>query len=39
MKMYDSTVFEFDDTIFYNFHSEEYIDLLKNIDEDNIGMY
>jgi len=28
-----------DDQKFYDFHSEEYIDLLKNINEDNIGMY
>ena len=28
-----------DDKDFMNFHSEEYIDLLKNINEDNLGMY
>lgn len=39
MQCYDSTFFEFDDKVFYQFHSEEYIDLLKNITEDNIGIY
>ena len=39
MKCYDSSLFELDDDIFYNFHSEEYIDLLKNINDENMGMY
>lgn len=39
MVNYDSMALEIDDAIFYNFHSEEYIDLLKNINDGNIGMY
>jgi histone deacetylase 1/2 len=39
MKCFDSTAFDFEDSVFYDFHSEEYIDLLKNIDEENIGKY
>lgn len=38
-KNYDSSFFEFSDKNFYTFHSEEYIDLLKNINEKNIGLY
>ena len=39
MTCYDSTFFEMDDKDFMNFHSEEYIDLLCNINEENLGMY
>jgi histone deacetylase 1/2 len=39
MECYDATFFQMDDEDFYKFHSEEYIDLLKNINEDNIAIY
>ena len=39
MECYDSSDLEISDEVFYSFHSEEYIDLLKNINEKNIGMY
>lgn len=39
MKTFDSSSINFEPEIFYNFHSEEYIDLLRNINEDNLGMY
>ena len=39
MECYDQNDLELSDEAFYSFHSEEYIDLLKNINEKNIGMY
>lgn len=39
MECYDQSDLEISDEVFYSFHSEEYIDLLKNINEKNIGMY
>lgn len=39
MRCYDSTCYEMDEKVFYDFHSEEYMDLLKNINESNMGTY
>ncbi len=39
MNNYDQNFFQMDEKDFYKFHSEEYIDLLKNINEDNINTY
>ena len=36
---YDSTFFDLPDTSLYDFHSEEYIDLLKNITEESMPVY
>lgn len=35
----DSTFYDMPDEIFYDFHSEEYIDLLKNINEETLPIY
>ena len=39
MQCSDSLALDMPDTIFYNFHSEEYIDLLKNINDDTFPLY
>jgi len=39
MSCYDSSLFDFPESVFYSFHSEEYIDLLKNINEDSLPIY
>lgn len=39
LRRFDSTVTNMPDEVFYNFHSEEYIDLLKNISEETLPIY
>lgn len=39
LRRFDSTFYEMPDEVFYNFHSEEYIDLLKNISEETMPIY
>ena len=39
MRCFDSSAMDLPDTVFYNFHSEEYIDLLKNINDDTFPIY
>lgn len=39
MSCFDSLALDIPDTLFYNFHSEEYIDLLKNINEETLPIY
>ena len=39
MKCFNADVFTLDENVFYEFHSEEYVDLLKNITEDSISVY
>lgn len=39
MSCFDASFFTLEEEVFYEFHSEEYIDLLKNITEDSISVY
>jgi len=39
MRCLDGSFYDMPDEVFYNFHSEEYIDLLKNINEETFPIY